>query len=326
MGFETLKFTKLKLPYNILKLNLVLVLILTHFISNINAQYLRDKSKFLNVDSFYPKNDDIYLYYKNYKIYPIITQNIFGIPEIEVKIGKREFPLYFDFGNKDNICITTELTDKIKYTIIDTGKTYNPDGSFRDKIFKIIIPYLKVFNNKYVNEKGVLANWKTFSTEPFNGLIGLKYLDGKSFTLNYQQKELLVSSESILENIDSNNAEIINLNTYKYHPFGIHFEGKINNEKVIIYFDTGKSQTTLNRDLFPQNKIKSDKSGSFYKGTAELFFNKLEVKIEYPRVKTIHRNLKSDLKIGAEVGIDLLKYFILSIDRTKDKNQLIIHK
>ena len=37
-------------------------------------------------------------------------------------------------------------------------------------------------------------------------------------------------------------------------------------------------------------------------------------------------DIESDLPVGVEVGIDILKYFILTIDRTNNNNMLLIHK
>lgn len=289
------------------------------------AQYLRDKTNYINLDNYYPTDFEITENYNTYKTYSLTYNNIFGIPEVEVKFQNNSYPLKFDFGNNHNIIITSELKKSVEYNFIDSSFTYNPDGSIRDKVLKIIIPYFNIFDKDYYNEESVLVDWKTFSTNPFNGLIGLKYLADKSFTLDIKSKHLLVSSESIVDKIDNNKAVTIDLLNFAYHPYGIHFIGKINNTKRIIYFDTGKSHTALNRDLFPNEKILTDKSGSFYDGKVNISFGKINFDIEYPRVKSLKRNIENNYEMGIEIGIDILKYFLISVDRTNNKNTMIIH-
>lgn len=289
------------------------------------AQYLRDKTNYINLDNYYPTDFEITENYNSYKIYSLTYNNIFDIPEVEVKFQNNSYPLKFDFGNNHNIIITSELKKTVDYNFIDSSFTYNPDGSIRDKVLKIVIPYFNVFDTDYYNEESVLVDWNTFSTNPFNGLIGLKYLADKSFTLDNESKQLIISSESIAEKIDSNKAVIIDLLNFAYHPYGIHFVGEINNKKRIFYFDTGKSQSALNRDLFPNEKILTDKSGSFYDGKVNISFGKINIDIEYPRVKSLKRNIENNYEMGIEIGIDILKYFLISVDRTNNKNIMIIH-
>ncbi len=290
------------------------------------AQYLRDNMRFTGAENFYPVHDSIADFYNKFNLYPLTFNNIFGIPEIQVEFKNQTFPFYFDFGNNGNIVLTDAFKGSNFYTVIDSGSTFNPDGSVRDKIYKINISSFKIFDEEYKNVKSVLAYWRTFSSEPFNGLVGLNYLKNKSFTLNCKKKYLLVSPESIVKSFTPLNAEVIQMERYDYHPNGIHFKGILNNKKIIVYFDTGKSQTALNRKLFPESKIVSDKSGSFYKGTAELILGGLKITIVQPRVKNIRRSINDSLPIGIEAGIDLLKHFIISVDRTGKKNVLIIHK
>ena len=293
---------------------------------NAEAQYLRDKTAIIDTNGFYPNDNDVIRFYNDYEIIPLTFNNIFGIPEIEVEFTNKSFPLYFDFGNSSSITITNELENEITYSVIDKSVSLNPDGSFRSNSLRIVIPSFKVFSKTYVNENSEIVDWKTYSTHPLNGLIGLKYLEGKSFTLDCRNKLLIVSSESISESLNEKHVSIIDLKTFQYHPHGVHFEGKVNDKNSIIYFDTGKSQTAFNRKLFTEDKILTDKSGSFYDGVVEMTFKDITVIINYPRVKNMNRKLDTNLITGVEVGIDLLKYFVLSIDRTVDKNLLIIHK
>lgn len=305
-----------------------LIAILT-FNNTLQAQYLRDNTKFINLDSFYPKDDsnvfDIYLESEKYQIK---INEIFSIPEVMIRFNEKEFPFTFDFGNSDNITITTVLADSISYDVTDTTYTYTPDGKIRGQICKVNIPEFQVLGRSFYNEKGTFADWSIYSTNPFNGLIGLRYLSKLCFTLSYSKKTIAITNRSIISKLSPGHSIIIPLEHYSMHPYGLHFKGKVNGQDAIIYFDTGKSYSEINRNLVPIEKIVSDKSGTFYDGTVEIVFetSSNSIMIYYPRVKDLKRNIESNLPVGIDVGSDILKNFLITVDRTDNHNLLIIHK
>lgn len=310
--------------YNYFKILLLISLIA--FSNNLFSQYLRDSTKYIGLNDFYPKDDSIILekYGENEKHY-LSFDNIFSIPEVMVYFDEKAYPFQFDFGNNGNISITTNICDSINYDITDTTFTYTPDGRIRGRVFSVIIPEFKSLNQSFVGETGTLSDWAIYSTHPFNGLIGLKYLDSKCFTLSYSQKVLAISSNSIIPGLKKGKGDLIQMEYYKMHPYGVHFKGRVNGHDAIIYFDTGKSHSALNQNLFPSDKIVSDKSGAFYNGTVDIEIGDRSFSIYYPRVKNTNRNIESNLPVGIEIGSDLLKYFLLTIDRTNNQNLLIIH-
>lgn len=294
--------------------------------NNLFSQYLRDSTDYIGLNDFYPKDDSLVLekYRKNEK-HHLSFDNIFSIPEVMVYFEEKKYPFTFDFGNNGNISITTNICDSIKYDITDTTFTYTPDGKIRGRVFSVIIPEFNTLNQSFVGEVGTLSDWAIYSTNPFNGLIGLKYLDNKCFTLSYPQKILAVSNHSIAQELKNRTGDWIQLEYYEMHPFGVHFRGKVNEQEAIIYFDTGKSQTAINQNLVPSDKILSDKSGAFYNGSVNVEIGDRSFSIYYPRVKNTNRNVESNIPVGIEIGSDILKYFLITIDRTNNQNLLIIH-
>lgn len=310
--------------YNYIKI--ILIISLMALSNNLFSQYLRDSTKYIGLAGFYPTNASFILekYGENEK-YQLTFENNFSIPEVLVHFDDKEYPFQFDFGNSGNITITTNICDSIKYEITDTIFTYTPDGSIRGQVYSVIIPEFKTLNQTFVGEIGTLSDWKIFSTNPFNGLIGLKYLYNKCFTLSYPQKILAVSNHSIVPELKNGQIDTIHLDNYKMHPFGVHFKGRVNDQTAIIYFDTGKSHSAISQNLVPSDKIVYDKSGAFYNGTVEVEIGGRSFSIYYPRVKNTNRNIESILPVGIEIGSDILKYFLLTIDRTSNQNLLIIH-
>jgi len=290
------------------------------------SQYLRDSTKFIGLNNFYPKDDSLILSsYNDNEKHHLTFGNSFGIPEVMVKFVSKEYPFFFDFGNSGNITITTAIADSLRYVIKDTTFTYTPDGKIRGQVHSIILPEFQTIKQSYANESGTLADWSIFSTSPLNGLIGLKYVGEKCFTLSYPRQTLAVSNRSVLPELTTNKQDLIQLEHYKMHPYGVHFKGKVNDQDAIIYFDTGKSHSAINRNLVPTDRIVSDKSGAFYSGTIKIEIGERSFMIYYPRVKNTNRNVESNLPVGSEIGSDILKHFLLTIDRTNKQNLLIIH-
>lgn len=305
-------------------LSLFLLICLLSLDNNLYSQYLRDSTRYIGLNDFYPENDSSILE-KYDKKHHLSFENAFSIPEIPVYFGEKEYPFQFDFGNNGNITITTNICDSIEYTITDTSHTYTPDGKIRGEVFRIVIPAFQTLNQSFVNESGTLSDWRTYSSDPFNGLIGLKYLDNKCFTLSYRQKTLAVSNQSILPELKNGMGDSIHLEHYRMHPYGVHFKGRVNEQEAIIYFDTGKSHSAINQNFVPADRIVSDKSGSFYNGSLNIDLGGRRFTIIYPRVKNTNRNIESAIPVGIEIGSDILKYFLLTIDRTNNQNLLIIH-
>lgn len=296
-------------------------------ISNITfAQYLRDSTSMNGLHELYPGNDMLILniYDENEK-HHLSFNNIFSIPEVMVEFNGMEFPFLFDFGNSGNITITTAIADSVKYIITDTIYTYTPDGRIRGQVYGIILPEFTTLRQSFEHERGTLSEWSVYSTNPFNGLIGLKYIKNTCFTLSYKRKILAISQQSISKELTKGGQTRIPLEQYRMHPYGVHFKGKVNEHDAIIYFDTGKSQSAINRDLVPSEKIVSDKSGDFYKGTVAVGIGDKSFTIYYPRVKNTRRNVDSNLPVGIEIGSDILKHLLLTIDRTNGQDLLIIH-
>ena len=304
----------------------ILIISLMTLTNTLFSQYLRDSTKYFGLNDFYPNADSSMLNnYDEKEKHNLSFDNIFAIPEVLVCFGEKKYPFSFDFGNNSNITITTNIKDSIKYDIIDTIFTYTPDGSVRGRVFSVKIPEFKTLNQSFVGEVGTLSDWNVYSTNPFNGLIGLKYLDDKCFTLSYPKKTLAISNHSIVSELSCSKRDVIQMESYKMHPFGVHFKGRVNGQDAIIYFDTGKSHSAINQNLVPSDKIVSDKSGVFYNGTVEIEIGSRNFSIYYPRVKNTNRNIESNLPVGIEIGSDILKYFLLTIDRTNNQNLLVIH-
>lgn len=294
---------------------------------NVQAQYLRDNTKYHNLEKYKSQNDSlVFSCYSDDQIYPLTLHSTFNIPEINVEFGQSQFPLFLDFGNSDNITITNNIADYIDFIVADTGYTYTPEGKIRGIRTDIVLESIAFLDKEYEHHKGALINWNVFSTEPTNGIVGLNYFQNQCITLSYKEKLLAVSESPFPIDTLTGSSDFLNLLTIPQHPYGLFLEGFVNNTEALIYLDSGKNYSEINRTLVADNLIVSDKSGSFYNGAVTISFGDVCFDIYYPRVKTLQRNTNSELPMGIDIGSDILKHFTITIDRTENRNLIIFHK
>lgn len=290
-------------------------------------QYLRDSTRLLKMEALTHGDEAsvLKLYAPKERI-PLTLDPVYGIPEVEVQFGSEVYPFFFDFGNSGNMAITTQLQDQVDYTITDTSFTYTPDGQVRGQIYRIRLPRFTVFGKEHRDESSTLMDWKITSSDPYNGLVGLKYLQGTCFTLSYAEKQLAVSREAVWKKLPEEKVLVLPLENYRMHPWGVHVLGQVEGREAVLYFDTGKSVSMVNRDLLPEELIRTDKSGSFYAGVVEVVLGDQRFEIYYPRVRPLHRDIETDVPVGIELGSDILQHFLLTIDRSSPAGKLVIHK
>lgn len=328
LAYILVKFCKEFLMKNIRNVILPGLIVLIGLLPNsLKAQYFRDQTRLLLSNSLYPSAaKDYFSHYNQDEIIPITLHEEFKIPEINVKFGDDVIPLFFDFGNNGNILITNAVSENLTFIVEDTVPTYTPDGKVRAIVYDIVLQQFELLDSVFINEPAILADWSVFSTSPTNGIVGLKYFQNKRFTLSYRDGILAITDDTIQENYFTERASMLPIQVFENHPYGVYFEGKVNGQRVLIYFDTGKSHSKLNQNLFQDSKIVSDKSGSFYADTVSIHFGNHHFEMYYPRVGGINRSTdSSDLLVGMEVGSDILNQFLITIDRTNGKNHLILH-
>ncbi len=285
------------------------------------TQYFRDRTRLVDFERLKCLyKEEIFKHYQEADTYKISLDKDFGMPHLDLVFGESSYPFILDFGNNGNIIISNAISDKIDYKEIKKSYTYTPNGEIRGEAVEIELSTFKLLNKTYEKEKSTLVDWSIFSTSPMNGLIGLKYLQNCIFTLDYEARILALSQEDI--NLEGEKIHLLDL---PYHPYGIHFIGKVNGKDAIIYLDTGKSHTEINSALLDKDELVEDKSGRFYPGLIDIQLGNKHFSIEYPRVKHMQRDIDSEYPLGIYIGSDILKYMTLTLDRRNSKNYLIIH-
>lgn len=171
-----------------------------------------------------------------------------GCPEIPVKVGNNEYKLSFDTGCGVGISFTNAIQDKIDYTILNKEEAINRDGSHRGWMTNVKVNEINVFGDTYKNINTSISDWSMYSSQEFNGNIGLAYFKSKVITLDYGGHRIAVSNNPIdYSKLDCNKYVVLPLyrTTHKGHEDLLFFEGEYNNKPIIVYLDTGKNYSYL---------------------------------------------------------------------------------
>ncbi len=185
-------------------------------------------------------------------------------PEIPVNINNKIYELGLDTGCGAGIFFTNVIEDELNYVLLGEAEALNRDGSHRGWNKRIIIDEFTVFGDKYNNIETTISDWNIYSSEKFNGTIGLTYFKSKTITLDYAGHRIAVSNNPIDYN---------NLNSDKYIVLPLHrtttknqeslpfFEAELNGEEVIVYMDTGKNYSYVYNSAV--TSIMADKPNNF---------------------------------------------------------------
>ncbi|WP_297429838.1 hypothetical protein [Clostridium sp.] len=188
--------------------------------------------------------------YKESEIHKL-TFNLSGdgiCPQIPVKVGNDEYELGFDTGCGVGISFTDAIQDKIDYTVLNKAEATNRDGCHRGWITNVKVNEINVFGDTYKNVNTSISDWSMYSSQKFNGNIGLAYFKSKVITLDYEGHKIAVSSSPIdYAKLDTGKYVVLPLykTTTKGQEDLLFFEAEYNSEPIIVYLDTGKNHSYL---------------------------------------------------------------------------------
>lgn len=171
-----------------------------------------------------------------------------GCPVIPIKIAGNEIPFTFDTGSNPGFLLTNLMEKKVDYTLLGQTEQLYRDGSHRGWSKTVRLNEFSVFGKSHVDVETTLADWEMFSSDKFNGLIGLKYFSSQVITLDYTGRKIAVTSHSIDYNkLDKKKYVVLPL--LKSNQDGqknlLFFEATFDGEPITIYLDTGKNHSYL---------------------------------------------------------------------------------
>jgi predicted aspartyl protease len=192
------------------------------------------------------------LNYLSDELFPI-TIGKYGYPYIEVKINSEGFDLVWDTGNMSGLTLSTELAERLNLPILGESKSYDSAGDLVGEYRTFNVGELDFFNT---TRKDIRAY--EFSHSDLEGLVGPGFIVDGRFTIDYKNKIIAISSSPLpTESVDTTLSMV---RSPKY-PALILVYGFVNNQKVLIEIDTGKSRTVIDPELAESLELPETSNG-----------------------------------------------------------------
>lgn len=260
-----------------------------------------------------------YLDYRENEVYPIKLQINF-IPLVQVKVNSSPLWVKFDIGCSEGFSLTTAVETQIEYKIKGTTTERWPDGSYRGESKIVTIDSLQIFGDEYSCVETSLSDWRIFSTLKFNGLLGLGYFKDKRVTINYKTKKIGITERPLV--YDSLKRRSGGIASLLDPPFSqrdlIYVLGKANGQTAVIYLDTGSSASFIDPDFLGDREVFQGKRGPMVRKTL-VSIGGLEFHVPEMRVQEQERGVHFAYPVAAKIGSDVLKEFLLTIDKITNR-------
>ena len=186
--------------------------------------------------------------YQDGEIYKLSFDRV-GIrecPKIEVQINSKKYNLFLDTGCERGFTLTDKLESKVNYTLLGQKEELNRDGTHRGWSKYINVNEVSIFGQKYQDVQTTMIPWSMTSSEPYDGLVGIKYFQSRVVTIDYYGNRIGIKDTPInYESLDKDKYVVLPL--YKNVgqenlPF---FEANMDGEPIMVYLDTGKNYSFI---------------------------------------------------------------------------------
>jgi len=144
----------------------------------------------------------------------------------------------FDTGNLSGLLVSTELADSLTLAPSGQVQSQNSDGSPAGSKRRFTVNQLRVFGEEWVQQTAVERHEKYPPA-----LIGPRFLQDRRFTLDYRSRALAVSKSAAPPTAQAGVAEPLVWSSRL--PGLLVVQGSVNQHRVLLQLDTGKSRTCI---------------------------------------------------------------------------------
>ena len=256
--------------------------------------------------------------YQRTQIYPLST-TVFGCPLVEVSASGVKISLMLDTGTARGF-VLTDHAPPIPHHLEERNEELNADGSHRGESLRIRVDSMSILGNDFRNVTGILSDWRMFSSEPFDGTVGLDFFLDRRLTLDYRSRQVGVTSLPLPEKLDPKRylfADLVELPESQGHI--LYAKAKVNGRDAIVYFDTGYNVSFISPS-FAEGAASVERPGKFkvFREGVPVELGGHRFILDELRESPIDRGPGFDLPVAVTLGSDVLSHFIVTIDiRTK---------
>jgi hypothetical protein len=253
--------------------------------------------------------------YHGDQLYPI-SLAASGCPFVDVDIAGVKLSLMLDTGTARGFLLTNNAPS-VSHHVEERSEELNADGSHRGESFRIRVDTMSVLGKVFRNATGSLSDWRMFSSEPFNGTVGLDFFLDRRVTLDYKSRQVAVSSSPLPEKLDEKRYISIDLiRPPAAHANILYVRARVNGRDAIVYLDTGYSVSFIDPSFADGLALVERQQNKF-----KLFRQRVPVElggrtfiIDEVREDAIRRGTRFDTPVGLLLGSDVLSHFIITID------------
>jgi hypothetical protein len=254
------------------------------------------------------------LRYQKTEVYPL-SPSALGCPFVDVDVAGVKVPLMLDSGTSSGFVITTSAPS-VPHGVEERAEEFNADGSHRGESLRIRVETISVLGKVFKNVVGSLADWQMFSSEPFNGTVGLDFFLDRRVTLDYRSGRVAATSSPLPEKLDRKRYLTVDLiDPPKSQGHILYVRAKVNGRGAIVYLDTGYNASFISPD-FAEGLPRIERPGKF-----KVFREKVPLELgghlfvlDELRESPIPRGAGFDLPVALALGSDVLSHFIVTID------------
>jgi len=265
-------------------------------------------------------------YHKD-QLYPLAFAAT-GCPLVEVSISGVKLSLMFDTGTARGFLITNSAPP-VPHRVEKRTEELNADGSHRGESFRIRVDSMSVLGKVFRNITGSLSDWHMFSSEPFNGTVGLDFFLDRRVTLDYGARKVGVSSSPVSRKLDNKRYVSIDLiQPRASHANILYTRARVNGREAIVYFDTGYSVSFIDPS-FAEGLARVERQQGRFKVSRQHVPVELGGRtfiIDEVREDTISRGTGFDTPVALVLGSDVLSHFIVTIDARAKRLILAVPK
>ena len=252
--------------------------------------------------------------YKRTELYPLSLETS-GCPLIEVDISGVKVSLMLDSGTSRGFVITNNAPT-IPHRTEDHHEELNADGSHRGESLGIRVEAMSVLGQVFKNVGGSLADWQMFSSEPFDGSVGLDFFLDRRLTLDYRSRMVGTTIDPLPEKLDANRyitADLIDPPKSQGHI--LYARARVNRREAIVYFDTGYNVSFI-EPSFTEGLARIERPGKFkvFRKAVPMELDGQRFILDELREDPISRGTGFDQPIALVLGSDILSRFIVTID------------
>ncbi len=252
--------------------------------------------------------------YQKNQLYPLVL-GATGCPFVEVDFSDIRVSLMLDSGTAEGFVLTTHAPS-IPHLVEERTEELKADGSHRGESFRIRVETVSVLGEVFKNVVGSLSDWQMFSSEPFNGTVGLDFFSDRRLTLDYRSRKVGVAVSPLPDKLDGKRYLSVDLVAPpKSQGHILYARAKVNGYEAIVYFDTGFNVSFID-PAFAKGLARVERSGKFkiFRGGVPLELGGHAFILDELRESPVQRGTGFDLPVALILGSDVLSRFIVTID------------